>query len=310
MEQKKLLWAKTEVTPGTDIVPAAADVLWAENVVYTPKGKRVEGDPAMANLGGVKGYLVEQYGELTFDVPLGGSGAAGTAPKWGKLLTSAGWAETVVAVTSVTYALAANPAAGATLSIYWREGRRKHVLLGARGYVSLGFDEHARPMMKCVYRGLMTLVADGAVIAPADATWTGHNDVDPVNNAMTTFTFGGVSSALRSLSINQSDNVVFSDRPNQRQVDIAGARTFSGSMKISSALPSVLSLESTASLNTLSTVVLTHGTVAGKILALTAKVQNEMPTYSVDRGLDVTEASILPRPSALGSDDQVAIVCT
>lgn len=310
MEQKQLLWAKAEVTSGTDIVPTSAEVLWAENVKFTPKSKAVSGDPAMAALGGVKGYAVEVYGELTFDAPMGGSGAAGTAPKWGVLMKSAGWSETVVADTSVTYALAADPQAGGSLSIYWREGRRKHVLTFAKGMAVPSFDEHQRPVLKCTYRGIMTPVADGAVIVNGDAVWTGHNDIDPVNNAMTTFTYGGVAVPLRSLSVSQSDNVVFSDRPNQKRVDLAGARKFTGNVKFSSVLPSVLNLEALNIANTLSTLVLTHGTTAGKILALTLKAQNEMPSYSTDRGLDVTDAALTIVPSALGSEDQIAIVCT
>ncbi|MCK7495178.1 MAG: hypothetical protein MZW92_31855 [Comamonadaceae bacterium] len=42
--------------------------------------------------------------QLTFDVEIKGSGAAGTAPELGVLLKGCGFGETVVAVTSVTYA--------------------------------------------------------------------------------------------------------------------------------------------------------------------------------------------------------------
>lgn len=310
MEDKQLLLVKTEATPGTDPVAAAADVVWAENPTFTPKGERVGGDPAMAGLGGVKDYMYGQHGELAFEVPLGGSGTAGTAPKWAKLLIAAGWAETIVAVTSATYALAANPAAGPTVAITWRDGRRLHKLSWARGFTTFSFEEGKRPTAKFVFRGILTPVADGAVIVHADATWTGWNDVDPISQAKTTFSYNSAAMPLRSLSIDQSDNVVFSDRPNQKQVDLAGARTFTGKLKGSSLLPSVLSFEALANANTLATASLVHGTVAGSILTLTAKCQNEMPSYSKEKGLDVTDVSIFPTPSALGVDDQIAIVCT
>lgn len=310
MEDKQLLWIKVEATPGTDPVAAAADVVWAENAVFMPKtlSGRVSGDPAMAALGGVKSYLYGEYGELTFEVPLAPSGVAGTAPKWGKLLLACGWSETVVAATSVTYALAANPAAGNTMSIIWRDGRRKHQLSYARGYCAFAFDEGKRPVIKFVFRGILTPVADGAVIVHADATWTGWADVAPISQAMTTFSYNSAAAPLRSLSCDQTDNVVFSDRPNQKQVDIAGARVWTGKMKISSLLPSVLNLESLAKANTLATGSLVHGTTAGAIATLSIKAQNDMPTYSKDKGLDVTDVTLEINPSAQNVDDQIALV--
>lgn len=310
MADKKLLLIKAEVTPGTDPLAVAVDVVWALDAAFKPKAERVGGNPAMAGLGGVKDWMVGEHGELTFSVPLGGSGAAGTAPKWGKLLLMCGYAETVVAVTSVTYALAANPAASITGAITWREGRRLHKLAYSRGFVSFAFDEKKQPVAKFTFRGILTPVADGAVIAHGDATWTGHNDVAPVNQANTTFSFGGVAVPLRSLSIDQNDNVSFHDRPNQKTVEIAGERMFSGSMKINTPLPSVLSLEATGKADTLTTLTLVHGLTAGSILTVTAKAQNEMPDYSDDAGIDVTTAALKYRPSAQGVDDQLAIVCT
>lgn len=312
MEDKQLLWIKAEATSGVDPVAAAVDVVWAENPVFTPKtlAGRVSGDPAMAGLGGVKSYIYGQYGELSFEVAIAPSGTAGTAPKWGKLLLACGWSETLVAVTSVTYSLAANPAAGNTMSIIWRDGRRKHQLSYARGYCTFALDEGKRPVIKFVFRGILTPVADGAVIVHADATWTGWNDVDPISQAKTTFSYNAAAAPFRSLSCDQTDNVIFSDRPNQKQVDIAGARIWTGKMKVGTLLPSVLSFEALANANTLATATLVHGTTAGAISTLSIKAQNDLPTYSTDKGLPVTDVTLELNPSALGVDDQIALVLT
>lgn len=311
MEAKKLLLIKQESSYATDATPGAVDVVFCEDPVFTPKGEFVAGDPAIPGLGGVKGYTVAEYGEFTFSVPLGLSGTAGTAPKWGKLMTACGYAETIVATTSVTYALANDPSASSSVSIIWRDDRRLHKLLGGRGYVSYAFDEKKRPTAKFTFWGLRTPVADGAVILQADATWTGWNDVQPISQAATTFTFNGVTPGLRSFSIDQSANLTFSDRPGQKRVDIAGARTFSGKAKISSMLPSVLSIEALKSANTLVTSTLVHGTTAGSILTLPAKLQiTDNPTYRHEDGLDVTEFGFQLKPSAFGTDDQISLVCT
>jgi hypothetical protein len=54
-------------------------------------------------LGNPEQLLANQRVELTFDVELTGSGAAGTAPAYGILLEACGLDVTTVASTSVTY---------------------------------------------------------------------------------------------------------------------------------------------------------------------------------------------------------------
>ncbi|MFN3582616.1 hypothetical protein [Phenylobacterium sp.] len=311
MEAKALLLIKPEAAYNTDSEPAAANVIWAENVQYTPRGQFVAGDPAMPGLGGVQGHTVGEHGELTFDVPLSLSGTAGVAPKWGPLHNACGYSETIVADTSVTYALAANPAASTSVSIAWRKHRRLHRLTGAFGLVGYAFDEMQRPVAKYRFLGLKTNPADAAVLAQADATWTGWVDVKPVDQAQTVFTFNGVNPGLRSFSIEQSDNLVFSDRPGEKRIDIAGARTFTGRVRHTMMLPSELNPEALKTAGTLVTASIVHGVTAGKILTLTTKGQiTGDPSYSDDKGKDVVEYGYDPKPSALGVDDQLTLVAT
>jgi hypothetical protein len=310
MADRKLLLIKTEATYGDDAEAAAANAVWAEEVAYRPMGEVVSGTPAKPGLGATRGFVYGEHGELTFAVPLGGAAEAGVAPKWGELLKACGYAETIVADTSVTYALAASPSSSPSVSVVWREGRRLHKLVGARGRVSFTFEEGQRPRMNVTIRGLLIPVADGAVLAPADANFTGWLDVGPVSQGRTTFSIGGVEPPLRSLTVEQSDNLVFSDRPNQKSVELVGARTFTGRLRVGSLLPSELSFEALRLANTLSTLALVHNNVAGQILTLNLKAENGMPTYSDDRGLDVTEVDLMPKPSGLAADDEVSLVLT
>ena len=55
--------------------------------------------------------------QVKFDVELSGSGAAGTAPKWGQILMACGFAEGVAAGTSVTY----SPVSSSFSSVSQRE---------------------------------------------------------------------------------------------------------------------------------------------------------------------------------------------
>jgi len=310
MADRQLLLIKQETVEGTDAAPAAVDVVWAEGAQFTPKGDRSKTTVDKPGVGPVAGKLTGQYGELTFSVPLTASGTKGTAPKWGFLAKFCGFSETLVATTSATYALAADPTVSPSATITWREGRRLHKLTMSRGRMGLKLDENQRPMLTFAFKGLKVAVADGAVIAHADATWTGWVDAMPITQGRTTFTVAGATAPFRSLSIDQTDNVVFSDRPNQKRIDLVGERTFSGKLKCGTLLPSVLNFETLAENDTISTLALVHGATAGNIITVNARFQNGEPSYSDDKGLDVTDVDLSLVPSALNTDDDWSIVLT
>lgn len=310
MADRQLLLIKQETVEGTDAAPTATEVIWAEGAQFTPRGDRAKTTVNKPGVGAVAGKLTGQYGELTFNVPLTTGAAKGTAPKWGSLAKFCGWGETIVAATSVTYALAADPAASPSATIVWREGRRLHKLTMARGRMGLKLDENQRPMLTFAFKGIKTAVTDGAVIAQADATWTGWTDADAITQGRTTFTVAGASAPFRSLSIDPSDNVVFSDRPNQKRVDLVGERIFSGKLKVGTLLPSVLNWETLAEADTVSTLAMVHGSTAGKIITINARFQNGEPSYSDDKGLDVTDVDLTFVPSAISTDDDLSIALT
>lgn len=310
MADRQLLLIKAEANYGEGAAAAAADVVWGENVAFRPIGQVVTGAPAKPGLGGVRGFSYGEHAELTFSVPLGGSAAAGTAPKWGALFKACGWAETIAAGVSVTYSLAADPAASPSVAPIWRDGIHLHQLVGARGRVGFTFEEGQRPLANFALRGLLMPVDAGEPLVHGDADFTGWKDLKPVSQGSTLFSIGAIEPPLRSLTLEQSDNVLFSDRPNQKSVDLVGARTWSGRLRVSSLSPDDLNFEALRLANTLSTLALTHGTVAGQILTLNVKAETGMPTYSDDRGVHVSEVDLMPKPSGLSVDDEISLVLT
>lgn len=311
MSDKSFMLLKKETTYGTDAVPTATEVIWAENVQYKiVSSGRVRGAPAKPGVGQVAGTVYGEHAELSFEIPLQGSGAAGTAPKWGPAPKACGWSETVVASTSVTYALAADPRAADSLTIVWNDGRRLHKILGWRGRMGLKAVSGQRPVLTFAGRGLYVPVTTRALPAHADATWTGWLDALPIAQGTTTFSFGGTATPLRELSLDPSDNVLFNDLPHQENVQLIGPRTFSGKMKATTPLPSTLNLETSWQAGTLSTLALVHGTVAGKIVTVNIKAQNGEPDYGDDKGEDVVTTDIDATPSALNLDDEFTIILT
>jgi hypothetical protein len=311
VSDKSFMIVKKETTYGTDSVPTAVEVFWAENVQYKiVSAGRVRGAPAKPGVGQVAGTVYGEHAELTFEVPLMGSGTAGTAPKWGPLPKACGWAEAVVAVTSVTYSLAADPRAADSATIVWSDGRRLHKILGFRGRMGVKMTGGQRPVLTFAGRGLYVPVTTRALPAHADATWTGWLDALPIAQGVTTFSFAATAVPLRELSLDPSDNVLFNDLPHQENVQLIGPRTFSGKLKITTQLPSTLNLETPWQAGTISTLALVHGTVAGKIVTVNIKVQNGEPDYGDDKGEDVTTVDIDATPSALNLDDEIAIILT
>lgn len=310
---RQLLLAKKEVTYGLDPAAVATNTLWAESITYKVTGQRVKSDPAKPGVGPTASQVYGEHAEVSFKIPLAGSGVAGTAPKWGPVMKACGWAETVVAVTSVTYGLMANPKAADSMTLKWRDGnRRLHLAKGFRGRVGFELTAGNRLMLVITGKGLHTIVSEaGADLAHIDADFTGWLDSKPVSNGTTTFSLAGVSTlGIRELSFDQSDNVRFIDVPGQENVELIGERAFTGKGKTTTPLPSALNYESLWVAGSVNTFAMVHGATAGNIVTVNGRAQIVDPDYSRDNGDDVTSFSLEIVPSSLTTDDDLAIVLT
>jgi hypothetical protein len=309
----QLLLAKKEVTYGVDPVATTANTILAEEPTFALQGETVTPDPAKPGVGPVASKSYGRRVNYGFKVPLVGSGIAGTAPLWGPLMKACGWTETVVAATSVTYALMSNPKLADSMTLTWRDGnRRKHVIKGWRGRVGLDLTAGKRPMLVFNGIGLHTVVATaGAELAQADADFTGWLDALPVASGTTAMTLGGVSNlGIRALNFDQSDNVKFVDLPGLNSVRLLGPRKFTGKVQITNPLPSVLNLEQLWVDGTVQTYSMVHDVTAGRIAAVNGRFQLFDPSYDRQDGDDVASANTLLVPSTLSTDDDLSIVLT
>lgn len=89
---------KIESSEGVDAAPVAGtDAVLVENPTFSFNPNTVQTNEvtgSLDNRGPIAGGMTAQ---ITFDVYLKGSGAAGTAPEWGKILTACGWQEVITA---------------------------------------------------------------------------------------------------------------------------------------------------------------------------------------------------------------------
>jgi hypothetical protein len=129
--QRAALAAKQETVEGTPETLAAADVILVYEPTFDDPTDIHERNPIRPTLSQMNQVAGRRYGRLTFKVDLKGSGTAGTAPEWGKLLKFCKMSETIVPATSVTYAPVSTGDPSATLAFY--VDGKKYQIAGARG---------------------------------------------------------------------------------------------------------------------------------------------------------------------------------
>lgn len=220
LNRKQALLVKKETTYATDAAPAVANAILATNVNHTIiEGEEVSRDLMLPYLGNQGVILAGTYSRLEFEVEVAGAGAAGTAPKYGQLLRSCGMSETIVASTSVTYAIV--EAGIESVSIYFLLDGVRHILLGAVGTVSVDFTTKQIPKFKFSFIGLLGTVSDQAMPAVSQTGWVTPG---PVSAALSTLTLFGVNTTAEQVSldlgntltprflIGASDQMLISDR--------------------------------------------------------------------------------------------------
>jgi hypothetical protein len=310
---RQLLLLGAEVTYGLAPAFTTAMTILAEGVDIKFTDSRDKPDFSKPGVGPSADHTYGQYVTVTFDVPLAGSGVAGTAPKWGPALKACGWSETIVAATSVTYGLLSDPSIAGSVAFKWRDGnRRVHQVTGARGKVDFDLTAGKRPALKFTFKGIHNVVTKAAaVLAKTDADFTGWLDAKPVASGTTTFSIDGVDGlGLRALSFSASDNVVFVDVPEQNDIRLLGERAFTGQAKITNPLADVFNFESHWLAADVIDWVMVHGATAGNIVTITGNAQILSPTYARDNGDDVASCGFNLVPTGFDDDDDLAIALT
>jgi len=154
LTKRAIIAAKAETTYNTDATPTAAtDAILVEDLQPgLAEGARMQDQPVVRPSLGTKPQI---YGgslmQLQFSVPIKGSGTAGTAPEWGRLMTACGFAETVSVGTNVVYAPASSGFDSLTI-YYWQDGLQYN-LTGARGAWSLTGNAGERAMLQFTFTG-------------------------------------------------------------------------------------------------------------------------------------------------------------
>ena len=199
LKQRAVVAAKQETTEGTYETLAAADAFLAFNLQFKPGQAMHKRDPERPSLSPMPSIPGKRSATLSFGTELVGAAAAGTAPFWGKLIKPCGFAETIVASTSVTYEPASISIPSMSLG-FWLDGK-KHLLWGARGNVSLKLEGGMPGMLNWEFTGADWSEADEALLSPTyDAT------LPPVFQDAN-FTIDSFAAVINLLEVNMNNTV-------------------------------------------------------------------------------------------------------
>lgn len=304
----QLLLAKPEATYGVDpTLTGANNTILATDVNLRPmEGEDVPRNLIQAHLGGQATIPAGLRTVIEFSTELAGSGDPGVAPGWGPLMRGCGFAEVIVADTSVTY----TPISEGMESLYikfWL-GSTLFALKGVRGTGVFTVNAQGIPSIRWTFTGLWVPPAD---VARPTGTTTAFQKPQIASNANTpVFTVDAVPLVGRSFGLNFGNQVEPRLLLGREQIVIPD-RVEALDLVCEATPVTTFNPFALAEAQTRVPVVITHGTIAGSIITLNAPTcQVKRPTgYQPNQGVAEWPLNLAPLPSDAGND-QFSIVLT
>lgn len=301
---------KAEATPGTLETLTGADAIPCElltpNVQEFTEAERemissvVPGMPYAS-------VMTQKKMSLPIVTEFAGSGTAGTAPAFDKLLLAAGFNKTIVPSTSVTYNLPW-PLASTRYSVGFDLAGQLHAGKGgivttfsikgeAGGYAKAEFN----------YEGAYVPVATSAAVTPVFPSFANPATFD--SQGIGSFTIASQSACVRSFEVNLSNVYTFQDDGGCVARHTITDRNVEGSATIQRKLLGELDPYALVASSTLGNLIFPYGTVGGNISTVTLpsiQLTSVAPT-NVD-GVLYWQLGYKQRASAL--NQQLTIVFT
>ena len=301
LTRKGLIIAAKESTYGTDATPAGTDAIKVANINITPLQSDVVARQIIRPfLGNPEQLLANQRVELTFDVELTGSGAAGTYPAYGILIEACGFNVATVAATSVTYTPLSATFPSATL-YYFNDGIR-HKLTGARGSFSLTAEVGQIPTLSFTFMGIYNAPGD---VTPPSTTY--NDQADPVifkagnTSGFQLFSYAG---CLQSVNMDLSNEMVYRDLINCAKQVMITNRAPNGTVVIEA--PNIADHDYFADAigSDTGNLIFQHGQTAGNIVTFSSP-QTDLgsPTYSDQDGVQMLNLPFIATPTDAGNDE-------
>ncbi len=305
--RKIFIGVKTEVTYGLDPVPTGAvNAFVVHDVEVTPvDGEEVERNNIQPYFGQNGLIQATQFAKVKFKVELGGSGAAGTEPKFGPLLRACACSATLVAVTSCTFAPVTDVIESVT--IYANIDGVNQAMRGCRGEAKLSLAAKGKPTIEFEMTGLWQALTDTTLPTP---TYTGWQKPVAMNKANVTASLHGTTIACAGFDLMFGNQVVKRDLTEIDTVEITDRKS-TGSIVFEATTVAARAWVALAQQKAVGNLSIVNGTVAGNIVTITGTGTVELgkPTYSNSDGVQMINMPLRFVPTAAGNNEW-AIVCT
>lgn len=284
-------------------------ILLAEPPQFSIEPDNVPRDLALPWLGQSEELPATRRAKLNFKVELAGSGAAGTAPAWGKLLRACGFAETLFAGNRVEYTPLNEGYEGVTFR-FFRDGVR-YVARGGRGMAKLSLDAYGIPMAEFEFWAF-----DAQAVAAGIPSIDVSNFIRPevVSDANSgdirigsTLTAGVIAAGtvLQSKGINLDFGIKLVHRKllGGERIAITG-RQVSGQMAVELDAATEITWRTDINSNTLTTLGFNHGTTAGnRIGVFLPRMQRTGPQAIDDDGNILIQTDLRALPGVTGAPE-------
>jgi hypothetical protein len=308
LTRKRLILIETEGTYGTDPIPTGTDAVLVRDLNIVPlQSDVVSRDLIRPYLGASEQLLANTRVECTFSVELAGSGAAGTAPQYGKALQACGLSETVSAGVSVTYAPVSSSFSSVT--IYYNIDGVLHKVTGARGTFTVSCSVGEIPQINFTFTGVYNPPSDVALPAVTYA-----NQATPVvfkNGNTTGFELLSYTGCLQSIELDLGNTLVYRDLISCAKQVLITDRSVTGTVVIEA--PTISAKDYfTAALTdgTLGNLLFQHGQTAGNIVDFAStRVDIGDPSYTDQDGIHMLSIPVTFIPSTTGNDE-ISLVYT
>ena len=304
--RKMLLLSKRESTYATDpTLTGAANAVLAKNVTINPmEGQDLNRDLILPYLGNQGMIPAGLYSTLQFDTEIAGSGTAGVAPAWGELMRGAGFAETILEDTSVSY----NPISDSMESLYQKfwVGSTLHVLRGVRGNGTVTKDAQGIPIIRWQMWGLYV---DPSEATPATGTFSAYKKPLVVNKENTSFSVADIPLVMRNFSFDFANQVEPRLLVNKENIELVD-RAERINLVVEAVPVTTLDIYGKARRQETVECEIVHGKTAGNICTINApSCQILRPTgYQNNQG--IAEWPLVLAPQPVSGNDQFTLTLT
>lgn len=312
---RRLLLAAVEQTYGSFETVAGTDALLVQNLDCQPLDAGLIDRELVLPFFGQRPMLVGQkVGTVTFDVELSGSGAAGTAPRWGRLLRACGFGETVVSASpgpgSVTYAPAMTGIVG--VSFDFNNDGNRHRLKGCRGNATFNLAAGEIPRISFEFFGEYVDAATETQLTPTFA-----DQAVPVivssSNTTSVNVLGLTTACMESFSLNLGNEIPLRQLAGCSQQYPITNRLPSGEVVIEAPVIGSSAGEKDYFAQVLSqatgTISWQHGQTGGNIVTLTmAQCNIDSPTYTDSDGIQMLNIPYMAQATA--ANNEMSLVLT